>query len=104
MKKSRHIFLLTLFISINFLLPAQKSLVSVKNGQFILNSEKYNYIGANYWYGGLLATQGKSGEQRLKKELDFLQLKGVNNLRIAVGAEGVSDYPYRIPGNKTLQP
>ncbi|CAN5521445.1 hypothetical protein BH10BAC3_BH10BAC3_07120 [soil metagenome] len=80
------------------------SYISVSNKQFKLNGKPYNYIGANYWYGGLLAVDGKAGEDRLKKELDFLQSKGVNNLRIAVGAEGVTAYPYRIPGSKTLQP
>ncbi|MES2649345.1 MAG: glycosyl hydrolase [Bacteroidota bacterium] len=83
---------------------SQSSFVKTEANQFVINGENYRFIGANYWYGGLLATDGKKGEERLKRELDFLQSKGVNNLRIAVGAEGFTDYPYRIPGSKTLQP
>ena len=48
------------------------------------------YIGANYWYGGVLALKKdkQKGINRLKKELDFLKLHGVNNLRVLAGAEG----------------
>ncbi|WP_375418269.1 cellulase family glycosylhydrolase [uncultured Hymenobacter sp.] len=65
--------------------------------QFVLNGRPYRYIGANYWYGGLLATQGPAGKARLAKELDFLKQHGVTNLRVMVGAEGLSDgYQYRV--------
>jgi len=69
---------------------AQKSFVSVKNHQFILNDKPYYYIGANYWYGGLLALidDPKKGKERLQRELNFLHAKGVNNLRIMAGVEG----------------
>ncbi|MDB5203322.1 MAG: endo-beta-mannanase [Ferruginibacter sp.] len=66
---------------------AQPGLVIVKGHQFILDGKKYHYIGANYWYGGLLATT-EAGKIRLKKELDFLASKGVNNLRVLAVAEG----------------
>ncbi|MEJ7664666.1 MAG: hypothetical protein WKG07_36705 [Hymenobacter sp.] len=36
-----------------------------------LDGKPYRFIGVNYWYGGLLATQGEAGKARLKKELDF---------------------------------
>ncbi|TDN40416.1 beta-mannosidase [Hymenobacter sp. UV11] len=71
--------------------------VRTKGTQFVLDGKPYRYIGANYWYGGLLLTQGAAGQARLKQELDFLQQHGVNNLRVMVGAEGLSDgYQYRV--------
>ncbi len=62
-----------------------------------LNGKPYRFIGANYWYGGLLATQGEAGKARLKKELDFLKKQGVTNLRVMVGGEGLNNgYKYRM--------
>lgn len=71
------------------LVYAQK-FVSVKNTQFTRNNKPYYYIGANYWYGGMLALEKDNtrGKERLKKELDFLKSKGVNNLRVLAGSEG----------------
>jgi mannan endo-1,4-beta-mannosidase len=68
----------------------QSSFVQQKHGQFILNGQPYRYVGANYWYGGLLPLQKDSarGIVRLKRELDFLASKGVINLRLMAGAEG----------------
>lgn len=64
---------------------------------FTLDGKPYRFIGANYWYGGLLATQGAAGKARLAKELDFLKKNGVTNLRVMVGAEGLSHgYQYRV--------
>ncbi|RYD90472.1 MAG: beta-mannosidase, partial [Sphingobacteriales bacterium] len=64
--------------------------ITVKNGRFFCKGKRYYYIGANYWYGGLLGmkTGGDEGKARLIKELDFLKNNGVNNLRILVGSEG----------------
>lgn len=64
--------------------------IRVKNVQFTLNNKPYYYIGANYWYGGLLAlvNDPAHGKERLKKELDFLKSKGINNLRVLAGSEG----------------
>ncbi len=64
--------------------------VQRKGTGFVLQGQPYTYIGANYWYGGLLALQkDKSrGIDRLRKELDFLKSKGITNLRIMAGAEG----------------
>lgn len=47
----------------------------------------YRFIGANYWYGALLYAQ-PGGAKRLQAELDFLQSKGVNNLRVLAAVEG----------------
>jgi mannan endo-1,4-beta-mannosidase len=83
---------------------AQKGFVKVSGQQFTIDGKPYKYIGANYWYAGLLPTNGPSGKARLNKELDFLKSKGINNLRIMVGAEGTTTYPYRTPSEKALQP
>jgi mannan endo-1,4-beta-mannosidase len=61
--------------------------VSVKNGRFMLGNLPYYYVGVNYWYGGLEANSAK-GQSRIREELDFLQKKGVSNLRVLAGAEG----------------
>jgi mannan endo-1,4-beta-mannosidase len=71
-------------------LPGQSQFVKVKGHQFYLNEHSLYYIGANYWYGGVLALKKdkQKGINRLKKELDFLKSHGVNNLRVLAGAEG----------------
>ena len=70
---------------------------------FVLAGRPYRYVGANYWYGGLLATQGAAGQARLKQELDFLKQHGILNLRVMVGAEGLTHgYQYRV--QQPLQP
>jgi mannan endo-1,4-beta-mannosidase len=58
--------------------------------QFVLNGKPYYYVGTNYWYGGYLGLQidEKKGIERLRKELDFLKDKGVNNLRVLTAVEG----------------
>jgi mannan endo-1,4-beta-mannosidase len=70
---------------------AQQQFVKVKGHQFTIGNKPYYYIGFNYWYGGLLALQHDPvrGKQRLCKELDFLKSKGINNLRVLAGSEGL---------------
>ena len=81
---------LLLFLFVNTVIHAQNSWIAVKNGQFFLAGQPYYYIGTNYWYGGLLALEKDPwrGKERLKKELNFLNEKGVKNVRVVVGAEG----------------
>lgn len=68
---------------------AASDFVTVRNGQFMRDGKPYRYIGMNYWYGPLLGA--KSGDRaRLQRELDFLKKKGISNLRVMVGAEGIS--------------
>src|ERR1035437_8611255 len=68
-------------------LSAQSSFVTTKDHQFLISNLPYYYIGTNYWYGGMIGNDEK-GKQRIRKELDFLKLKGVTNLRVLAGAEG----------------
>ncbi len=67
------------------------SFVTVKDGQFIRNGKPYTYIGTNFWYGPILASEGRGGDMsRLQEELDALKSMGVENLRVLVGAQGES--------------
>ena len=67
------------------------SFVTVKDGQFIRNGKPYTYIGTNFWYGPILASEGRGGDMsRLQEELDALKSLGVENLRVLVGAQGES--------------
>jgi mannan endo-1,4-beta-mannosidase len=90
MLKNSAIILITLLL-FSYNLAAQSPFVKVKGHQFMVKGKPYYYIGFNYWYGGLLALQQdpKRGKERLCKELDFLKAKGINNLRVLAGSEGI---------------
>lgn len=76
-----------------FSCSAQQPRISVKGTQFYKGGKPYHYIGANYWYGVLLAAKEGGDRKRLAEELDLLKSKGINNLRILVGAEaGTQDF------------
>ena len=63
--------------------------VRVENGKFIRNARPYSYIGTNFWYGPILASEGEGGNcDRLVRELDTLKSLGVDNLRVLVGGDG----------------
>ena len=63
--------------------------VSVREGQFIRNGKPYTFIGTNFWYGPILASEGEGGDfERLTRELDRLRALGITNLRVLVGAQG----------------
>ena len=66
---------------------AQGSFVTVRGSQFYADGKPYYFVGANYWYGGLLGLK-PGGAERLRQELDFLKSRGVTNLRLMAGAEG----------------
>lgn len=77
--------------------------VTVEDGRFMLDGEPYKYVGANFWYGTILASEGQGGDRaRLGRELDMLDSLGLRNLRILVGAEGRSGLPSHI--EPVLQP
>jgi len=68
---------------------AKSPFVHVKDGQFIRNGRPYTYIGTNFWYGPILASEGRGGDYaRLCLELDTLKAIGVENLRVLVGGDG----------------
>jgi mannan endo-1,4-beta-mannosidase len=95
------IFLLLILVSVHPVF-SQNKFVQRKQGAFILDGKPYRYIGTNYWYGGLLALQKdpSKGIERLKKELDFLHLHGITNLRVLAGVEGSG----RIAGVQRVTP
>lgn len=87
--------ILLLLLSLGLLLPgcttdrSAAAFVRVEDGRFLLAENPYYFIGANFWYGPILASQGEGGDrQRLARELDALSGCGVTNLRILVGADG----------------
>lgn len=68
---------------------SKPSFITVKDGQFVRNGKPYTYIGTNFWYGPILASEGRGGNMdRLQKELDTLKALGIENLRVLVGAQG----------------
>ncbi len=77
--------------------------VTVRDGKFFIGDKEYRYIGANFWYGAILGSEGRGGNrERLIKELDLLKSYGITNLRVLVGGEGLSERSDHI--RPTLQP
>ncbi|WP_245945937.1 glycoside hydrolase 5 family protein [Flavobacterium magnum] len=95
MKKSVCLFFLLLAVT-----ASAQSFVSVKGTRFLRNGRNYSYVGANYWYGSLLAS-GKGDRPRLLRELDLMKHYGITNLRIMVGADG-GNYDFTV--RQALQP
>ena len=63
--------------------------VTVKDGKFFLGNEEYRYVGANFWYGAILGSEGRGGNrERLLKELDLMKETGITTVRVLVGADG----------------
>ena len=80
-----------------------RQFITVREGKFYQGDKPYRYIGANFWYGAILGSEGQGGNrQRLCQELDSLQALGITNLRILVGAEGLTTATDHI--QPTLQP
>ena len=65
-----------------------RQFVTVKDGEFYIGDSVYRYVGANFWYGALLASEKYGDRERLARELDTLKALGVDNLRILVGGDG----------------
>jgi len=84
------VFTFIILLALTTILSAKSNnFVTVKDGQLMRNGKPYRFIGMNYWYGSLLGA--KPGDRaRLKRELDFLQTHNISNLRVMVGAEGIS--------------
>ncbi|MFA5973777.1 MAG: cellulase family glycosylhydrolase [Lentimicrobiaceae bacterium] len=100
------LLLLCVFIAfISHGLEAQSPFVKVEGNHFVLNKKPYYYIGANYWYGAIIASSGSYGDRpRLLRELDFMKENGITNLRIQAGAEGPDDEPFRVTPSLQVAP
>ncbi|MBQ7462985.1 MAG: cellulase family glycosylhydrolase [Bacteroidaceae bacterium] len=63
--------------------------VTVRDGKFYRGEAEYKFIGANFWYGAVLASEGQGGDrERLAKELDLMQEVGITNVRVLASGEG----------------
>lgn len=74
----------------------KKEFIKVENGKFVQNGQQYLIAGANYWYGSNLASLGNDGQERLKRELDYLKSIGINNLRVQACSEGGDDLKFGV--------
>ena len=73
------------------------SFVKVENGRFVSEDYPSHFVGTNFWYGAILASEGQGGDrERLAKELDFLKENGMVNLRVLVGGDGPDGIPTRV--------
>ena len=82
----RILFLITMIVSA---VTADAQFVQVKNGRFMRDGKPYYYVGTNFWYGAILASNGQGGDRhRLHKELDRMKAMGIDNLRVLVGSDG----------------
>lgn len=86
--------------------PAEHSFIKVNaDGQFVRDGKPYYFVGANFWYGAILGSEGEGGNrERLHKELDFLKSIGINNLRVLVGADGENGIKTRVEPSLQVTP
>lgn len=86
--------------------PAEHSFIKVNaDGQFVRDGKPYYFVGANFWYGAILGSEGEGGNrERLHKELDFLKSIGINNLRVLVGADGENGVKTRVQPSLQVAP
>ena len=42
----------------------QKDFVTQRNGQLWLNNEPYRFVGTNFWYAPILASEGQGGDRQ----------------------------------------
>lgn len=72
------------------------------DGNFHNADSIYRFSGTNFWYGPIIASEGRGGDRaRLHRELDRLKQLGITNLRILSGADGDEGLPSHI--SPTLQ-
>lgn len=59
----RH-FLIFLFMAMfASTLSAKSSFVQVRDGHFVRDGKPYYYVGTNFWYGAILASEGQGGNR-----------------------------------------
>ena len=90
--KTSHLLLL-LLIAVSFVgckpQTTQSGFVRHEGIGLTLDGKPYTFVGVNFWYGAILASEGQGGDrQRLCHELDLLHGLGLDNLRILVGSDG----------------
>ena len=74
-----------------------ESYITSSGGQFYDGDSVYRFIGTNFWYGPILASEGRGGDRsRLIAELDTLKSLGITNLRILAGGDGAENQPSHI--------
>ncbi|MCD8385270.1 MAG: cellulase family glycosylhydrolase [Bacteroidales bacterium] len=67
------------------------------DGQFHIGDSVYNFIGANFWYGAILGSEGRGGDRnRLMAELNLMQDIGIDNIRVLVGGDGEENIPSHV--------
>lgn len=104
MKKLFTLLLLFLGISVK-VHCAQGDYVQVRNGRFYIGEKPYTYVGTNFWYGAILASEGQGGNRKqLKRELDLMQKNGINNLRVLIGGEGPEGDSHQIRPSLQVSP
>ena len=63
--------------------------VTTRDGKFYRGADEYKFIGTNFWFGAVLASEGQGGDrERLQKELDLMQEVGITNVRVLASGEG----------------
>ena len=83
----------------------ESQFVTVKDGRFYIGDKEYRYVGTNFWYGAILASEGQGGNrERLQKELDLMQEVGINNIRVLVGGDGTGELDYQIEPTLQIAP
>ena len=84
---------------------ANPSFVTVQNGQFVRDGKPYTFVGTNFWYGPILASEGRGGDpERLARELDVLKDLGIDNLRVLVGGDGADGVYSRVEPTLQIAP
>ena len=98
------LFMTTSAVS-SFAIEKNQAFASTDGCRFIINGKTYSFIGANFWYGAILGSEGEGGNrERLIKELDFMKSTGIDNLRIMIGADGLSGVPTKVEPTLQLKP
>lgn len=88
MKRTSRLFL-ALFLALTAACAPRTPFVRVEDGHFVRDGRPYYFVGTNFWYGPILASEGRGGDyDRLVRELDTLKALGLENLRVLVGGDG----------------
>jgi mannan endo-1,4-beta-mannosidase len=81
--------LLCLLIACQRQEPTTTGFVCRSETGFVVDGKPYTFVGANFWYGPVLGSEGQGGDRlRLCRELDALHALGLDNLRVLVGSDG----------------